>query len=348
MDRARELYKRVIANGENEIDEFIETRASEELFLDFKRSSDNGNTSRLSQNDRNNLAKAISGFGNSSGGIIVWGVDCSPDVNGADVARYKVPINNVKRFLGNLQGAVSGCTIPPHNGVEHQAIVIDGGDTGYVVTYIPASENAPHQVIGKLQYYIRAGSDFVPAPHQVLAGMFGRRPQPYAYHMFTVLPAKNDGQTLIFEYGIVVTNGGPGIAQDLFFTAMIHEGLGVNTKIWWQIHDQNSWNGNFVFGRQISIISKEGVRLPPKAFLVPLTLHIELQPPFTERLLIKGNIGCTGSPTMNIEIESHQAAISKIYQSYFSQLGSGDVSESLRQKIASDLLNVPEDVLDRA
>ena len=115
MDRAQELYKRLIANGENQIDEFIETRASEELFLDFKRSSDNGNALKLSPNDRSNLAKAISGFGNSSGGIIVWGVDCSPGADGADVARFKVPINNVKRFLGNLQGAVSGCTIPPHN-----------------------------------------------------------------------------------------------------------------------------------------------------------------------------------------------------------------------------------------
>lgn len=344
MDRAQELYKRAVANGENEIDEFIETRTSEELFLDFKRSSDNGNSPRLSQNDRNNLAKTISGFGNSSGGVIVWGIDCSPDYDGADVARCKVPINNVKRFLGNLQGAVSGCTIPPHNGVEHHAIVTNDGDTGYVVTYIPASENAPHQVIGKLQYYIRAGSDFVPAPHQILAGMFGRRPQPHVYHMFTVTPAKHDGKVLIFEYGIVVTNGGPGIARDIFFTAMIHEGLGNNTKIWWQIQDQNHWNGNFVFGRQISIISNEGVRLPPKAFLVPLTLHIELRPPFTESLLLKGNIGCAGSPTMNIEIENDQAAIGQIYQTYFARLGSGDVPEVFRQEIASDLLNVPEGV----
>lgn len=346
MERAQELYKKVVANGENAIDEFIETRAVEELFLDFKRSSDDGNSRRLNPNDRNNLAKAISGFGNSSGGIVVWGIDCSADDDGADVARAKVSINNVQRFLGNLQGAVSGCTIPPHNGVEHHAIVIDGGDKGYVVTYIPASENAPHQVVGRLQYYIRAGSDFVPAPHQLLAGMFGRRPQPHVFHMFTISPAKNDGQSLIFEYGIVVMNGGPGIARDLFFTAMIHEGLGDNTKISWQIQDRENWTGHFAFGRQISIISKESVRLPPKAFLTPLSLHVELQPPFTERLLLKCNIGCSGSPTMNIEIENSSTEADRIYKAYFAQLGSGDIPEIFRHKIASDLLNLPESEQD--
>ncbi|MCK9202119.1 MAG: ATP-binding protein [Gallionella sp.] len=339
MERARELYERVVSNGENAINEFIETRASEELFLDFKRSSDDGTNRHLSNTDRNNLAKAISGFGNSSGGIVVWGVDCSTDYDGADVARAKVPINNIHRFLGNLQGAVSGCTLPTHNGVEHHPILINGSSSGYVVTYIPASENAPHQVVGKLQYYIRAGSDFVPAPHQVLAGMFGRRPQPHVYPMFTVSPAKNDGSNLICEYQIVVTNGGPGIARDLFFTAMIHEGLGDNTEISWQLQDQN-WAGNFTFGRQISIISNESVRVPPKAFHIPLTLRIVLHPPFTERLMLKGNIGCSGSPTMNVEIENGSSETNKLYDEYFAQLNSGNLQDSVRHRIATDLLNI--------
>jgi hypothetical protein len=105
MDRALELYRRVVAGGEAVIEE-IETRAVEELFLDFKRSADEGRSVVLHQNDRNNLAKAISRFGNSSGGIIIWGIDCSRDLDGADVARAKHPVANVARFLGNLQGAV--------------------------------------------------------------------------------------------------------------------------------------------------------------------------------------------------------------------------------------------------
>jgi hypothetical protein len=81
MDRAEEIFKRILDQGEAAIDNFILSRTSEELFLDFKRSSDKGTGPVLSQIDRNNLAKAISGFGNFEGGVIVWGVDCADDAN---------------------------------------------------------------------------------------------------------------------------------------------------------------------------------------------------------------------------------------------------------------------------
>jgi hypothetical protein len=77
MDRCREIYERIVTQGKAAIEGFIADRRAEELFLDFKRSSNNGSEPRLSDNDRKNLAKAISGFGNSEGGVIVWGVDCS-------------------------------------------------------------------------------------------------------------------------------------------------------------------------------------------------------------------------------------------------------------------------------
>jgi hypothetical protein len=77
MERAKELFEKIKSDGKSAIEEFIFTHKTEELFLDFKRSADNGNGQRLHQNDRKNLAKAISGFGNSEGGVVIWGVDCS-------------------------------------------------------------------------------------------------------------------------------------------------------------------------------------------------------------------------------------------------------------------------------
>ena len=67
----------------------------------------------------------------------------------------------------------------PHPMVRHQPISTTS-DQGFVVTYIAKSYDAPHQSLKpSLQYYIRAGSDFVPTPHAVLAGLFGRRRQPF-------------------------------------------------------------------------------------------------------------------------------------------------------------------------
>lgn len=339
MDRSRELYERIKSQGLAAIDEFIENRVSEELFLDFKRSSDDGKSVRLSQRDRNNLAKAISGFGNSEGGVIVWGVDCSADYDGADVAKAKVPIQNVHRFLGNLQGAVSGCTIPPHNRVEHHPVPCADG-RGFVVTLVPKSDYAPHQMVGKLQYFIRAGSDFVPTPHQVLAGMFGKRPQPNVFYMFIVSPARNEGNKIIFEYGIIITNRGPGIAKDLYLSCMVYEGLGDNSKISWNLNDLNNWTGNSALGRQISIISNVGIRLPPQSHLQPLILRLEIVPPFSESLSIKGSVGCSEAPSFKLEIENSKDEVNNIYDEYFEKLRNHELTDSIRHNLASNLLNI--------
>ena len=220
--RAKDLFDRIVHEGLNAIQAYIQTRKSEELFLDFKRSSDNGSGTKLSTNDRKNLSKAISGFGNSEGGIVVWGVDCSDLGDGADVASAEVPIVNPTRFCGWLENVVSGCTIPPHSGVVNHTIQ-KTDEEGFVVTYIPKSNHSPHQMLPKQQYYIRAGSSFVPTPHDVLAGMFGKRPQPHVFHNYILGLAVVEGTTLKFSVGIAACNEGPGIASDVYVTSMMHE-----------------------------------------------------------------------------------------------------------------------------
>jgi len=176
MGRAEELFDRISKQGVEAIDALISDRQSEELFLDFKRSADDGAGTKLHLNDRQNLAKAISGFGNSEGGIILWGIDCRNKPSIGDVAQAQVPIHNPKQFKSWLEGAISGCTVPAHKGVRHQEIEL-ASEKGFVITQVPMSFLAPHQCLHDLRYYMRAGSDFSPVPHAVLAGMFGRRPQ---------------------------------------------------------------------------------------------------------------------------------------------------------------------------
>ncbi|MBR6408801.1 MAG: putative DNA binding domain-containing protein, partial [Alphaproteobacteria bacterium] len=78
MSRAEDIFQKLIYFGEDALDEFILNMQSEELFLDFKQAVSTGkNNNTLHKDDRKNLAKAISGFGNSEGGVIVWGVVCS-------------------------------------------------------------------------------------------------------------------------------------------------------------------------------------------------------------------------------------------------------------------------------
>ncbi|MEK6325472.1 MAG: ATP-binding protein [Acidobacteriota bacterium] len=294
MGRAEDLFEPIEARGEGAIDELIASRKSEELFLDFKRSSDSGAALRLSDNDRNNLAKSISGFGNSEGGVVVWGVDCSSDYDGADVAKMKVSIQDPARFVSWLEGAVSGSTVPPHQGVRSIPVVSSVGSR-FAVTLVPKSNHAPHQVVGRFQYFIRAGSAFVPTPHAVLAGMFGRVPQPHVFPYFTVGPGEVVGDAIACSVGIVIRNEGPGIATDLFANVLVVSFPEAPSSFAFEFLDRDNWSAIWSFGRDLSIISKPGYRLPPQGQAGPLLLKLRLEPPFRHAAEVRGMVGAGGT-----------------------------------------------------
>lgn len=345
MGRAEDIFEKIIKNGEIAINEFILARKSEELFLDFKRSADAGSGRILHQNDRENLAKDISGFGNSEGGVIVWGIDCSKDKDHSDVAHTKYPVQNVKRFVSWLEGVVSGCTVPPHNKVQNHCIVINNKDEGFVVTLIPKSDYAPHQVVvsGKYQYryYIRAGSNCEHTPHAVLAGMFGRRPQPHVFHNFIIGPAEliNEKEIKI-QVGFMIRNQGPGIASDLFMNVMVISTPGDNCKILFDPIDPNNWMGQFAFGRQISVISKPDVRLAPESFIQPFTLDLFLVPPFSKKLTIDGICGCGQSPSYKFRLENDSGTIKELYDDFLDKSTKGLLTIDNRHDFVENVLNI--------
>jgi hypothetical protein len=232
----------------------------------------------------------------------------------------KVPIVDPHRFASWLNAAVSGCTIPPHNGVLNTPIPDVSSPSGFAVTYIPQSNHAPHQVIRRLQYYIRAGSDFVPTPHQVLAGLFGRRSQPYIYAMYNVTPIEIHRTHLRCQVGIVLRNDGPGVAEDLFLTAMMHSLPGNNCTCAFQPPDLRQWDVTTSWSRHISVISKHDIRLPPDAQVQPLWIEATFAPPFEHRFEIRGKVGGASAVPfpfdLDASVEQVQAAYNTCLQKY--------------------------------
>jgi hypothetical protein len=337
MERSRDIYERIIAQGRQAIQDFIIQRKAEELFLDFKRSSNDGNDAKLSDIDRKNLAKAISGFGNSEGGVIVWGVDCSKAEDGADVAKSEVVLSNPSRFASLLQGVISGCTIPPHSKVENHIIQIEP-DKGFVVTHIPKSNYAPHQMLPNKQYYIRAGSDFVPTPHDVLSGMFGRRPQSHVFHQYILGVPELDGISLKIDLGVTVHNEGPGIATDIFVVCTMERLPGENSALRFEIPDKQNWTGCFELSRRISLISSVGFRLPPGATAQPLVIHLWLKPPFKRKLRITGHVGSSDSRRYEFVIDKTSEMIEEKYNIYMKKVAAGYFTEDERQEIAEAII----------
>ena len=101
MSRAADLFDQLTQGGAARVQEMIANSEAEELFLDFKRSADNGGGVRLNDRDRMTLAKSISGFGNSEGGVVIWGVGCRSDPQRGDVPNGSHPIANpIRSSLG--------------------------------------------------------------------------------------------------------------------------------------------------------------------------------------------------------------------------------------------------------
>ena len=89
----------------------------EHLQLDFKLVND---PNLGGQGDRKILAKCISGFANSSGGIVVWGVDARRNDEGIDCAGEIQPINSLGIFLSRLNELSGRATSPAVEGVVHK------------------------------------------------------------------------------------------------------------------------------------------------------------------------------------------------------------------------------------
>ncbi len=275
MGRAEDLFEAIQAGGEDAIDRFILSRQHEELFLDFKRGNGDGTT--LHADDRKGLARAISGFGNSEGGVIVWGVDCHSggETDPADVARAKRPLPDVARFVSWIEGAVSGCTLPPHSGVRTVPLERPGQQSGFAVTLIPASPRAPHQVVGgdRAHFYIRAGSAFSPAPYGVIAGLFGRKPAPLVellvsryYSNCRVQIQTSPAMTMHGRVGLVLRNAGVTLLRDFYLVATSR-----TPGVAFEMHrpEERGTRLTMTGGvSRIEVVAKASSRLPPAGEVV--------------------------------------------------------------------------------
>ncbi len=323
--RAEDLYAELVSGGEAAIDRFVTERRSEELFIDYKKSADNGMGTKFHHNDRGNLAKAISGFGNSEGGLIVWGVTCQHDDLVGDVPTGKVPISNPMRFVSWLEGAVSGCTLPPHTGVRHHAIKQEQDDKGYAITYIPKSTLAPHECLiepFRYRYYIRAGSNFEQVPHGVLAGMFGRQPVPSIFYMWglggnmtpdfgalgviTTRPALTPNAWL----QVLLVNNGVVMARDLYANIQMS---GPGEACQWEFNKpQPGWQATESV-RAWHAVAQDGYKLAPSACVCGLSILLYLKPPFTDDVYYEITLGCAGAPVQMISRRIARADVEEAY-----------------------------------
>jgi len=310
MSRAHELFERLREGGCSSLDELIADREPESLFLDFKRSPQDGLAKSLAPEDNKNLSKAISGFANSSGGVVVWGVDCRRDSATGNEVASKHPLLDAAGFNTKLQAAVSRTTIPAHPGV--QVLFFDEptvSPAGYVVVYVPQSFIGPIRSLSTNHYHVRTGSDFGFVPHDVLAGMFGKAPQPNAELNLISYPARLDSSPghLTIAFGLVGVNLGAVVGERPYLSAFMGD---FPQKLLTVIAPDRE---HFSVRRgpipNFSVISSTGFLLTPGATEHMCDIVIEVPVAQPRSIKLECTLGVLGAPPKRFTLEASEESV---------------------------------------
>lgn len=164
-------------------------------------------------------SKALSGFANTGGGVLIWGIDARPDpttrIERADSLSHVI---NPLKFKTRLNQLSQHSNDPPVIGVsvnEYQDPANPG--EGFIVCFIPESSFKPHRAkkcTGE-PYYIRIGDRFEIVPHPLLRQLFF--PQLHArFELDVGIDWRNSVKQSQLKIQAALINVGTRTAKDVF------------------------------------------------------------------------------------------------------------------------------------
>lgn len=315
MESAEQLFNEILTNGQAGIEDLIASRKSESSILEYKRSSDPAGT-KLSKTDFDNLRTAIVGFSNVEGGVLVWGIQCTPDeYTGADLPTPVCPISDVHRFASWLNGKVGDTAAPPPTGVRNEPIPFENGRDGCVVTYIPELTNDvcfTNEKPGKCM--VRSGSSFRQLNQKQVMELRDRKRMP----RLTLL-------------GMTVTNGGRwGGAPQLDFKWKLENIGGTATSEYYvdfsgfrkcgyacELRRRYPPNCNWVHQHSSHSDFPWEVKIPdhvhPARSISLRAMSLVLKPPIDRELKVAGTYGCDGQSPQAFEKQWPASNIERVF-----------------------------------
>jgi hypothetical protein len=172
-------------------------------------------------------AKALCGFSNAEGGVIVIGLEAKggPSKYDPDTIRAAVPVADAVGVKSRIESLIGDLVEPRIEGVR-VAAVIDTPEprAGFVVVAVPASDGLPCRSRKHHEFYQRISSGTYPMEYFQIADMFGKRHRP-ELHVFL-----EEGQTEPIrefwqrEFILGIENRGRAVAK---FPSIRFDGHGV-------------------------------------------------------------------------------------------------------------------------
>ena len=158
----------------SDIDDLVNVRKEREgYFIDYK--GESSNPDKL----KNELAKDISAFANSSGGYLIMGVDKDGIISGISPTIQNRPVDEW------LNQVISSNIDPLVFYEDPKVIQMPEKDKVVVVIHVPESARKPHMVTSGNNYYIRINDSCKTANHSQVRDMFeSSRNKTEAFHQF--------------------------------------------------------------------------------------------------------------------------------------------------------------------
>jgi hypothetical protein len=171
---------------EADLGQLCSNHEPETIHLEFKKKKF-GNTPELDAGDTRSFSKSLSGFANSDGGVLLWGVGTGKH----DHAESLHPIANCVEFAGRLKKSLLNAVQPFVDDVRIEPITRPDG-SGFVKCLIPASDKTPHRaMMADREYFKRSTEGFYRLEHFDLEDMFGRRPIPRLELLLPIVPTSS-------------------------------------------------------------------------------------------------------------------------------------------------------------
>lgn len=183
---------------------------------------------------------------------------------------------------------------------------------GYVIVHVPKSEIGPLRSTKSNHYHIRTGSDFSIISHDVLAGMFGRAPQPRVFPNYLSHPARLSERrdSVVLAFGVVACNLGAVLAAKPYLTVWFGDFPPT------QVHANTPHQDWFTLRRGVmpgfSVVGRDAVDLAPGAadHLCDMVLNVPLG--YARPIRLKGTIGALNTVpqhfSVSVSVESIRTA----------------------------------------
>jgi len=236
-------------------------------WLDFK-----GGERLDDQHVKRIWSEALSGFANTEGGVLVWGIDARTDpVTGVDCASRLSLVKNPEALFSRLKKLHPQSTDPPISGVDFWSAYDDtSSDSGVAVCYVPESKFKPHRAeAADRNYYIRAGDSFHVPSVALLRSLFF--PEYYS-HLWPELSTSYGSGGIGID--VCIHNSGIATAKSVVLFVRSKPDLS------WTINPLGKWHIIGILHPELHLGSGLSSPLPihPGMALPALRLWLQIQP----------------------------------------------------------------------